>query len=509
MVKLRRPWRRSVPPEKTEVESPKPEQNKPDVANAEQKAPVAEATKETVSPDNVAPPPPTHVAEQKPESKQPESQQPSRTDRMNFQSSAKVDTSAAETAAMNAAAPPSEPQAPNAPPMPDQPTAPPGAMHTRALQRVMPRQVDVDARLMDSIAGINVRGIPLCAYLDLVSELSSVPITVDAEAVVDLGQSPATPVNVKLEQSTLAGALEAALEPLHLGYQVRDGQLIVGYPPQENMRQVRYAVGDLAEGDQELAEMASLVRRMVSPDSWQQSGGKATVVPGGETLVIEQTDPAHLAVLIFCEKLRVARDKAIKSRFDPARFILTTRTDKAHEILSKPITANFGQPQPLSGVVNWLRSNAGAALLVDHALASQGMTDESECTVVADGKPLAAVLDEIVAPLDLAWRAIDDKTIELTTSQAAAEQMDVEFYPGARSSSRCGSGPFPRAAYFPKRRTESMGRRSDERRDQVRYFWPNPDHSRAAKSADSSRNVSGVSAQAEIGPRRSNGLQGK
>ena len=196
------------------------------------------------------------------------------------------------------------------------------------------------------------------------------------------------------------------------------------------MRQVRYAVGDLAEGDQELAEMAALVRRMVAPDSWQQSGGKATIVPGGETLVIEQTDPAHLAVLIFCEKLRVARDKAIKSRFDPARFALTTRTDKAHEILSKPITANFGQPQPLSGVVNWLRRNAGVALLVDHAaLASQGMTDESECTVVADGKPLAAVLDEIVAPLDLAWRAIDDKTIEMTTSQAAAEQMDVEFYP--------------------------------------------------------------------------------
>ena len=199
----------NVPPEKTEVEPPKPEQNKPDVAKseetvapsrtkAEEKAPVTEATKETASPDNVAPPPQTHVAEQKPETKQPESQQPSRTDRMNFQSSAKVDTSAAESAAMNAAAPPSEPQAQNPPPMPDQPTVPPGAMHTRALQRVMPRQVDVDARLMESIAGINVRGIPLCAYLDLVSEMSSVPITVDAEAVVDLGQSPATPVQRKV-----------------------------------------------------------------------------------------------------------------------------------------------------------------------------------------------------------------------------------------------------------------------------------------------------------------------
>ena len=116
---------------------------------------------------------------------------------------------------------------------------------------------------------------PLWAYLDLVSEMSSIPITLDAEAVIDLGQSAAAPVRVKLDETHFGRRLEAALEPLHLGYQVRDGQLIVGYPPQENMRQVRYALGDLTEGRiNALAEMAALVRRMVAPDSWQQAGGK-------------------------------------------------------------------------------------------------------------------------------------------------------------------------------------------------------------------------------------------
>ncbi len=256
---------------------------------------------------------------------------------------------------------------------------------------------------------------PLWAYLDLVSEMSSIPITLDAQAVIDHGQSAAAAVRVKLGETTVAGALEAALEPLRLGYQLHDGQLVVGYPPQENMRQVRYALGDLTDGnDKALAELAALLRRMVAPDSWQQAGGKATIVAGGDALVVQQDDPVHMAILTFCEKLRVARDKAIKSRFDPARFVLTTHLDKAHELLNKPVTANFGTPQPLADVVAWLRAKTGIMLLIDHAaLAAQGMSAQSECTVVADGKPLAAVLDELLAPLELTWRRSTRKRSKL------------------------------------------------------------------------------------------------
>jgi len=300
----------------------------------------------------------------------------------------------------------------------------------RTLQRVPPRVVNVATRMAMPIRGLEVRGQGLADFVALVSDLSTIPITLDADAVLAFGQSPSALVTAKLTDTSVADVLDGAIEPLHLGYQVRDGQVIVGYPHQENSRQVRYAVSDLAADDAALGELAMLVRRMIAPESWQQAGGKGSIVAGNGTLVVNQTEPALAQVLVFCEQLRVARGLPIKSRLDPARFVLNTREDKAHEMLNRPITANFATPQPLSGVIKWLHDSIGATILVNHAaLAEQAMCDDSECTGAVVKKPLAALLDEVTGSAELAWRAIDDKTIEITTRQDGSKKMDVEFYP--------------------------------------------------------------------------------
>jgi hypothetical protein len=299
----------------------------------------------------------------------------------------------------------------------------------RTLQRVPPRVVNVATRMATPIRGLEVRGQGLADFVALVSDATTIPITLDADALLDFGQSPSALVSVKLMDTTVSDVLDGALEPLHLGYQLRDGQLIVGYPPQEKSRQVRYAVSDLAADDAALGELAALVRRMIAPESWQQAGGKGSIVAGNGTLVVNQTEPALAQILVFCEKLRVARGLPVKSRLDPTRFVLNTREDKAHEMLNRPVTANFATPQPLSGVVKWLHESTGATILVNHAaLAEQAMCDDSECTGAVVKKPLATLFDELTGSAELAWRAIDEKTIEVTTRQDAGRKMDVEFY---------------------------------------------------------------------------------
>jgi len=264
----------------------------------------------------------------------------------------------------------------------------------------------------------------------MVSDLSTIPITLDVDAVLEMGQSPSAAVSAKLSDTTVADVLDGALEPLRLGYQVRDGQLIVGYQQAAAPRQVRYTVSDLAADDKALGELAALVRRMIAPESWQQAGGKASMVAGNGALLVTQSESAHAQILTFCEKLRVARGLPIKSRLDPARFVLSTREDKAHEILNRPLSANFATPQPLSAAVKWLHDSTGATILVNHAaLAEQGMSDDSECTGAVVKKPLAALLDQLTASAELSWRAIDEKTIEITTRPEASRRMDVEFYP--------------------------------------------------------------------------------
>jgi hypothetical protein len=305
------------------------------------------------------------------------------------------------------------------------------AANLRTLQRVQPRIVNVNARLSDAVSGFESRNLPLVDFLALVSRLSTIPITIDPDALAALGQSPNVPVPLHLEKTNVADLLDAALEPLRLGYQVRDGQLIVGAPQAAKLRQVKYAVPDLIGDDpQALEQLAGVVQRMVEPASWQSSGGRATMNAKGGALVVEQSERAHGEILIFCEKLRIARGLPQKSHFDPARFALATRNDRAQAILQRPITANFYTPAPLSAVVKWLGRSTGATLLVDHAaLARQEMTADSECSIVAVNKPLSAMLDELLQPLDLTWRAIDDRTVVITTPLDTADQMEVEFYP--------------------------------------------------------------------------------
>ena len=210
----------------------------------------------------------------------------------------------------------------------------------------------MNARLSDAVSGFESRNLPLVDFLALVSRLSTIPITIDADALAALGQSANVPVPVHLEKTNVADLLDAALEPLRLGYEVRDGQLIVGYPPAEKLRQVKYAVPDLVGDDaQALQQLATVVQRMIAPASWQSSGGRGTMNAKSGALVIAQSEPAHGEILTFCEKLRIARGLPLKSHFDPARFALSTRTDKAQPLLVRPITANFYTPAPLAAVV--------------------------------------------------------------------------------------------------------------------------------------------------------------
>jgi hypothetical protein len=316
------------------------------------------------------------------------------------------------------------------------------AANLRTLQRVQPRIVNVNARLSDAVTGFESHGMPLADFLALVSRMSSISITIDADALAALGQSPLAPVQVRLDKTNVADLLDTALEPLRLGYEVRDGQLIVGYPPPEKLRQVKYAVPDLVGDDaQALQQLATVVERMIAPASWQSSGGRGMMNAKSGALVIAQSEPAHGEILTFCEKLRAARGLPLKSHFDPARFALATRTDRAQPLLERTITANFYTPTPLAAVTKWLQRSTGATILVDHAaLARQETTADSECSVVAVKKPLSGLLDDLLTPVDLAWRVIDERTVVITTVQDAAEHMELEFYPARDLAADAAAG---------------------------------------------------------------------
>ena len=304
------------------------------------------------------------------------------------------------------------------------------------VKKLPPAPVDVAARLADSLRGIELTDMPLAKAVDLLAAISTAPITLDADAMTQLGVTPRDPISLRLGSTTVSDALQAAVAERGMAVVVDGGQVIVTSPAEyrETLRRVRYTVADLTGEDKAaVAQLAALVRRLVAPESWQSAGGRGTIEPGQGVLVVLQTGDVHQQVLVFCERLRNARQKPLRSHGNPERFTLLTRLDQARKTLDRPVTANFHEPVPLAKILAFLAEAAGSDILIDRAaLAAAETSDRVEGTLTVEKQGLGVALTALLRPLGLTYRAVGANTIQVTTKEAAEERFELEFYPIGR-----------------------------------------------------------------------------
>lgn len=308
-----------------------------------------------------------------------------------------------------------------------------------------PAPVDVKARLADTVPEIELREVPLGEAIDTLAGLSTVPMTFDPEAMQRLGVTVHDPVTVRLSAATVGQVLDGVLSSRGLAAVVEDGQVLLTDPAdqREKLWSRKYTVSDLTgEEPAAVAELAALIEKLVAPESWRRSGGRGSIKPDGGALAVVQTGVVHHQILVFCEKLRNARGKPLRSRHDPARFTLKTRLARAKQALGRPVTANFHEPTPLIKVLAYLGGLAETDILLDRlALGAAGLWDRSRASVTVEKRPLGEALDEALGPLGLRYRVIDATTLQVTTPKAIAARLELEFYPVAELLSGGRTGP--------------------------------------------------------------------
>jgi hypothetical protein len=318
---------------------------------------------------------------------------------------------------------------PAEPPAKGPPEAPPAGPN----EQPEPIQVDVEARLADTIPEIQLREVPLAEAVDLLAGLSTLPISFDPEAMQQLGVTLHDPVTVELSSATVGQVLGKVAASRGLAAVVEDGQLLLTSPAdrREKLLPKRYTVSDLTGPDPTaVAELAALVEKLVAPDSWRPKGGRGTIEPDHGVLAVVQTAVVHDQILTFCEKLRHARGKPLRSNFSPDRFALESRLDRAKAMLTRPVTANFHEPTPLIEILAYLGKLAGADILVDRpALRAAGLSDRTKARMTVEKQPLGETLDVLLGPLELAYRVIDARTLQVTSRKAVAARRELEFYP--------------------------------------------------------------------------------
>jgi hypothetical protein len=302
---------------------------------------------------------------------------------------------------------------------PAKPTAP----------RPEPREVDVAARLADPLAALETDGTPLADFLQVMSELSTIPITLEPDALPLAQANAASPVVLKLSSTTVGAALTAGLSRLGLEHVPTDGHVIVRLIEPEEMKVLTYPHKDLTSGDPAVAtELAELIQAVVDSPSWTLGEAGATIAVE-ETLKIKQRRANHAQIFLLCEKLRTARKLPHASKYPPALFQLDSRTKQATAKLKTPITANFHQPTPLVKLLAHLEQAGGVRILVDwRDIAAGGWNPDAMATLVVEKETLALALAKLLEPLDLAWRVVDGQTIQVVTPATLSGRKELELF---------------------------------------------------------------------------------
>jgi hypothetical protein len=301
------------------------------------------------------------------------------------------------------------------------------------LRRPKPRVVNADERLGDPVAAIQFDGVPLTKFLQFISDYSTIPVTLDPDVLIWTKVKPTTAVRVAARESTVADVLTEALAPLGLYYLVEHDQLLITRRPKDPgvLREVPFKVVDLVGDDPERLEtLGGMLIDLVAPSSWSSRGGEGTITFKGATIIVEQYEPVLFEVLGFFEKLRVARGLETRhDSFGESHFRLESRSSRAAKKLARSISLTYIRPAPFQGILDRISQEAEVHILIDWlALAAKGWNPDAEVSFSVADQPLSNALQTLLEPMELSYRIVDESVVQITTIEALASHLELEFY---------------------------------------------------------------------------------
>jgi hypothetical protein len=302
-----------------------------------------------------------------------------------------------------------------------------------AARPVLPQEklpaVDVAAHLQDSLPGIEFPPIPWHQFLRFFTQLTTVPTTMDPEAMVEAGIHLDDRVEVHAGATTVGGVLRQVLTAHGLEYVIYRDQLLLTNPELERStsRTVRYDVKDLAPTS--AGTLAGWVREFVEPTTWAEAGGQGIVAAGAGELIVKQTGLVQRRVAALLGRLRAARGLPQRDKLDPRLVAVKSRWTRARPKLDMLVTANFRPSAKLSEICDQLEASTATHLMIDQVtLAEAGRSVLSETSMSVEKEPLALALATALKPLGLGFRAIDEQTLQITTLEGLREHLELELY---------------------------------------------------------------------------------
>lgn len=279
-----------------------------------------------------------------------------------------------------------------------------------------------DRLLAQTLPEIAMEGVPLTDAIQLLSELSGVPLSLRPQELQLAGVDAHKEVSITGIDLTFGKLITQTLKPLRLVPQIEGAHVLLQRKGADTQRTVKHRLADLAGDDP--AALEKLLAQ-IGPASL---AGSIEIREG--LLSLSAPRRTHYELLLLCERLRVARRLEQQSPYPRRLIAITPALAKLSSQLERRTTFSFIQPTRIRDVVNHWRRATDLTIWVDWQSLSDadlGPLSSIECS--ATNRPWSEALDGVLGPLGLAWAAADGQTLWIASREAIAANQVVEFYP--------------------------------------------------------------------------------
>jgi hypothetical protein len=284
--------------------------------------------------------------------------------------------------------------------------------------------------------------VPLSEVCRRLTDQLGFNVTTDSKRITEIGVSVDQPITWHLPAVRLKCQLSWMLRDLSLMWVVRDDALVITTmeDAEGELLTRMYDVRSLT--DPELGvpggrrAVQSLIRRFVSPDSWDEVGGPGSMSDFRGMLIVCQTDEVHDQLGRFLEAIEKPLRPQLGSRNTPS---LVPRTDLVRidpsptglwleQLLDRPVSLDYCGV-PLADLLRDVGRSLDLPVVIDRAaVVVDGYDFQEPVSVSCRDRPLAAVLDELFEPRQFAYEIRDDVLFFTFKSRVSRNLMQPRLY---------------------------------------------------------------------------------
>ena len=292
-------------------------------------------------------------------------------------------------------------------------------------------EIDIDERLSRVVASIDFAKTPILVVVRVLSDISGVPMQLDIDELRARGISVEAPITLQVQESTVAGVIDAVMQKTKLTRHDGNGYLVLGYSAEQVgvLRTARYDMSRLAMLEQNpiSAEQAAgwLTELLVDQSHNPKVTNAAVAVDGHEIVVVGtpwlQDQAKRLLLSLYYLRDLEPENGPAPERLAPEVF----GWDRVNAALS----FNLVEPISLKKAARLIEGHTKLRVLIDHAaLHNEGFSQETPITSRISHGTIDTVLRGMLEPSGLTYRIVEENVVEITTLRVARDKMTIEAH---------------------------------------------------------------------------------